>query len=370
MAQQTINIGAAPNDGTGDTARVAGGKINANFTELYEAVNTGFVGDYNDLTNKPTLGTAAALDVGTDPLDVVQLDEDGRLPAVDGSLLTGIVGGGGGDVSVSGTPTNGQLAVWVDADTIQGVNTIAHTYLTGLGTAATLNVGTGANQIVQLTAGGILPAVDGSLLTNLPAGDVSLSGTPAEGDFAVFTDVEGEIEGFDMATVAGGDVVRQGFDAIVAGGPSAELTALINTFVDVLNEGGMSLDLAAVSDIWEATSGLLIVTSEVLADAEAEQEITPDGMENIVIDGELGINFYTTVDAAATISAVNNLITGKPYRLRILASGGDRIITPTAADRTVNFGAGVEIPSGKTANFVIILDVNNDIEISFGGYSD
>lgn len=38
MAQQTINIGAAPNDGTGDKLRIAGDKINDNFTEVYAAV--------------------------------------------------------------------------------------------------------------------------------------------------------------------------------------------------------------------------------------------------------------------------------------------------------------------------------------------
>ena len=35
MAQQLINIGAAPNDGTGDEPRTAGEKINENFSELY-----------------------------------------------------------------------------------------------------------------------------------------------------------------------------------------------------------------------------------------------------------------------------------------------------------------------------------------------
>lgn len=44
----------------------------------------------------------------------------------------------------------------------------------GLGTAAVLNVGTGASQVVQLTAAAKLPAVDGSLLTNL-AGGLSLA---------------------------------------------------------------------------------------------------------------------------------------------------------------------------------------------------
>jgi hypothetical protein len=37
MAQQTINIGAAPNDGTGDPIRDAFDKTNDNFTELYAA---------------------------------------------------------------------------------------------------------------------------------------------------------------------------------------------------------------------------------------------------------------------------------------------------------------------------------------------
>lgn len=35
MPQQTINLGSAPDDGTGDTLRVGGDKINDNFTELY-----------------------------------------------------------------------------------------------------------------------------------------------------------------------------------------------------------------------------------------------------------------------------------------------------------------------------------------------
>lgn len=35
MAQQTIGLGATANDGTGDSLRAAGDKINDNFTELY-----------------------------------------------------------------------------------------------------------------------------------------------------------------------------------------------------------------------------------------------------------------------------------------------------------------------------------------------
>lgn len=38
MAQQIINLGTNPNDGSGDTIRDGGDKINDNFTELYTRV--------------------------------------------------------------------------------------------------------------------------------------------------------------------------------------------------------------------------------------------------------------------------------------------------------------------------------------------
>jgi len=52
MAQETINIGGTPNDGTGDALRVAFIKTNSNFTELYSRIrgsvpptNVGSAGD-------------------------------------------------------------------------------------------------------------------------------------------------------------------------------------------------------------------------------------------------------------------------------------------------------------------------------------
>lgn len=52
MAQQTINVGTAPNDGQGDPIRAAYIKCNNNFNELYSRVQntppttpTGAVGD-------------------------------------------------------------------------------------------------------------------------------------------------------------------------------------------------------------------------------------------------------------------------------------------------------------------------------------
>lgn len=50
-------------------------------------------GAYADLTGKPTLGTAAAQNVGTAAGNVVQMVAGPKLPAVDGSALTGITSG-------------------------------------------------------------------------------------------------------------------------------------------------------------------------------------------------------------------------------------------------------------------------------------
>lgn len=76
-------------------------------------------GSYADLSSKPTLGTAAALDVGTTANKVVQLDGSGKLPAVDGSQLTGVTGLPS-QTSNNGKllTTNGSNASWTAIKTI------------------------------------------------------------------------------------------------------------------------------------------------------------------------------------------------------------------------------------------------------------
>jgi hypothetical protein len=51
MARQNINKGTTANDGTGDTLRIAAGKINDNFGELYQLLG----GDSAQVTSKMSL---------------------------------------------------------------------------------------------------------------------------------------------------------------------------------------------------------------------------------------------------------------------------------------------------------------------------
>jgi hypothetical protein len=71
------------------------------------------------------LGSAALLDVGTQgsPNSLVQLDSQGRLPAIDGSQITGVGGGTGGTavrtiVNVDVTSGNYQISSSIENGTV------------------------------------------------------------------------------------------------------------------------------------------------------------------------------------------------------------------------------------------------------------
>lgn len=125
-------------------------------------------GAYADLTGKPALGTVAALNSGTGNGNVPVLGASG-LPAVGGSLLTGITKGQVGLGSVDNTADSGKpISVLQQAALDLKANVSA------LGTAAYLNTGTASGSIPLLGASG-LPAVGGSLLTGLTKAQVGLA---------------------------------------------------------------------------------------------------------------------------------------------------------------------------------------------------
>ena len=58
MAKQTINIGTVANDGTGDSVRAGGDKINDNFNEIYTALGDG--SSLNDIVTNTTFQSTLA----------------------------------------------------------------------------------------------------------------------------------------------------------------------------------------------------------------------------------------------------------------------------------------------------------------------
>lgn len=105
MAKSIINTGTLANDGTGDTLRAAGGKINDNFGEIYTALGDGTTlaiadvatsGSYNDLSDTPTIPADIS-----DLTDTTTLLFDGAYSSLSGlpTLFDGAY------ASLSGAPT-------------------------------------------------------------------------------------------------------------------------------------------------------------------------------------------------------------------------------------------------------------------------
>ena len=86
MAIQTIGIGTVADDGTGDSLRVAGDKINDNFNELYTALGDGTTLDVSGLGVITALNNATTNELVTIGATTTELDAEANL-TFDGTTL-------------------------------------------------------------------------------------------------------------------------------------------------------------------------------------------------------------------------------------------------------------------------------------------
>ena len=228
------------------------------------------------ILNKPTLGTASTKDAGTSANNVVQLDANGKLPAVDGSQLTNMpsapvssVAGRTGDIILAKADV-GLSEVDNTSDLGKPVSTATQTALDAkantadLGTASTKDAGTSANNVVQLDANGKLPAVDGSQLTNLNA-VTSVSVVPAHGITGIVTN--------ETTTPS----------------ISLDLGAITPSSISV-NESQTPADASAVLDVTSTDKGILIPRM-----TQAQRDAISSPAEGLMVyqtDGTAGFYYY------------------------------------------------------------------------------
>ena len=141
----------------------------------------------------------------------------------------------GAYADISGTPSLATVATSGAYSDLSGLPT--------LGTAAALDVGTTALKVVQLDASARLPAVDGSLLTNLPSAPV----TSVAGRTGAITLSASDISG--LATVA-----TSGAYADLSGTPSLATVATSGAYADL--SGTPSLATVATSGDYNDLSNL------------------------------------------------------------------------------------------------------------------
>jgi hypothetical protein len=348
---------------------------------------TGAVNIYADDTTLNIDGTGLVLsgtgatstlnaDVGTGANQLVQLDASSRLPAVDGSQLTNLPSAP--VTSVNGA--TGAVNIYADDTTlnIDGTGLV----LSGPGATSTLNadVGTGANQIVQLDGSSRLPAVDGSQLTNLPAAPVT-SVNGATGVVNIYADdstlnIDGTglvLSGTGATSTLNADV-GTGANQIVqldassrlpavdgsqlTNLPSAPVTSVngatgaVNIYADdtTLNIDGTGLTLSGTG----ATS-----TLNVDVGTGANQIVQLDGSSRLpAVDGSQLTNLpgvsrpTVTTDSSGTNSTISNPAAGTLEDI-YLVSNGASAVTITLPTVTGNSGYKVNIKRLGTANVTI-----------------
>jgi hypothetical protein len=173
MARLGIGTGTNANDGSGDNLRAAGGKINDNFSEIYnyfgDGTNLNFVSGSWNVVNSG-INTLSSVGIGTtNPRFTLEV---GAVGASGTSLFVNGDAGVTGNVNVSGVSTfagnitvNGNIT-GDDASNISGINSATATSLFGthlvVSGVSTLGIVTGATYFG-----------DGSSLTGPSRSDVS-----------------------------------------------------------------------------------------------------------------------------------------------------------------------------------------------------
>jgi hypothetical protein len=162
MARQGIGTGSSANDGSGDNLRAAGGKINDNFTELYE-----YFGDGSTLSNgrwdvvSSGINTLSSVGIGTtNPRFTLEV---GAVGASGTSLYVN------GDARVTGILTVGSSSVTLNGSTNEII----------VGTGITINGNTGIISATEVTIAG--EKLTGAGVTSLVAGsNITLSGSTGQ----------------------------------------------------------------------------------------------------------------------------------------------------------------------------------------------
>ena len=241
MARQTINIGAIADDGTGDSIRVSGVKINENFAEVYaqqQLVNlTHFEFDNNTIKGLLSNADIEMSGNGTGHVDISDLTIDSEINLSDNNIKTTtgntnlkFIANGSGSVEIAKVDINGGT---IDGTVIGGASPTTATMttlnadqfiidgvtvkgnagvgivtanssnrnleLSGNGTGnVTLNGirfpntedATGPNQVFQTNGSGVLSTVTTSMLfsnTSLDDGTATITGNSVAQTFDSFS---------------------------------------------------------------------------------------------------------------------------------------------------------------------------------------
>ncbi len=150
-----------------------------------------------------------------------------------------------------------------------------------LGTAASLDVGTSANEVVQLDGSSRLPAVDGSQLTNLPSGATQLS---------------------DLSDVNTSTATNR--NALIADGTDFESRQLVEADISDLGNYITDITSESLSDLSDVTTtGAQLDAIKTKVDGiESGAEVNDP---TTLVDSDIGVNVQAYSSALDAVSGTN-----------------------------------------------------------------
>jgi hypothetical protein len=346
MARLGINTGAIGNDGTGDSLRAAGGKINSNFLELYTYLGAGSTDTLSaPIWDKTISGINTLSNVGIGTID----------PRF--SLEVGSVGASGTSLWVNGDARiTGILTVGTSSITLDGTN---NTITVGLGVtidgnsgvinASSINLGgttlTGA-AVTYITAGSGI-SVDQS------TGNVTITATGGGGGSQTLNDTLGlgntSSFGMSVGVVTASSFVKTGgtsSEFLKADGSVDTSTYATETYVGLATTGllsstGNGSSLTGIVTYIEAGSGVSIDQST------GKVTITSTG------GGGSGESYWVSTNAG--IHTLSNVGIGTTNPTSTLTVNGNALISGvvTATTFVGNFSGSITDATnltGGTAN--------------------
>jgi trimeric autotransporter adhesin len=283
------------------------------------------------------------INVGTGAKQIIQLDEEGRLPAVDGSQLTNLPAGAESDPivkSINGIVKSNGVSI---GNAIAGIDYLSPngngSFLTNLnannlssGTIPTarIDVGTTANKIVQLDAAGKLPAIDGSRLTNLPAG------TESDPIVKAITGLVKSNGTTLSAAVPGTDYLITNKNITLQGDVVGSGTTSITTTIEKINGSRWPND--ATGFLKNDGDGHL---SWVAPGTTANKIVQLDGNGKLpAVDGSQLTNLPMGTERDPMVKAINGLVKSNGTTISSAIAGTDYLIPNGSGAGLTNLNAG------------------------------
>ena len=312
------------------------------------ATGTGLLG--GTITANGTL----TVDVGTAANKILQLNASAQIPAVDGSLLTFINAVKLQNQAVSATvPTANQVLAfnattlaWTPSNATTGTVTTVNSGVGLLGGPITSNgtlnvdVGTAASKILQLNASAQIPAVDGSLLTNVNASKIATrtvaSTPPTTGQVLGFNTSTSQ---WEPTTASTGSVQSVATGTGLLGGT---ITANGTLTVDVGTAASKILQLNASAQIPAVDGSLLTFINAVKLQNQAVSATIPTANQVLAFNSTTS-SWTPTTAATGSVTTVNSGtgLLGGP----ITTNGTLNVDVGTAANKILQLNASSQIPA-------------------------